>query len=192
MKTIKMYLLAAGPLAFVAFTLGVLVSASQNTWWSLIRNAFSDLGGPRATDPWIFNWTLIISGILYILYSMGVLAYSRSRLDSFSAGLLFTAGIFLALIGVYPSGTRPHTFVSTWFYIQSLLGISVLGLSFLLQRKRQTGIILLGLGVSAIPLAYLVHVTVGWPSVAILELAGAIFILAAAITHMVSVILSKE
>jgi len=29
------------------------------------------------------------------------------------------------LIGIFPSGTRPHTFVSTWFFIQGDLAIII-------------------------------------------------------------------
>lgn len=176
-----------GPLTFAVFVVGVSLAASANPWWSLYRNAFSDLGGPRASRPWIFNWTLILSGILFAIYSLGVLLNSRSHLDSFSAGLLFTAGIFLTLIGVYPSGTRPHTFVSTWFYIQSYLGISTLGLSKILQERKVLGLTLLLLGALPIPLAYLIDRTVGWPSIALLELAGALFILASSIVYMLTV-----
>jgi Predicted membrane protein len=31
---------------------------------------------------------------------------------------VFVAGLFLALIGIYHAGTRPHVFVSTWFFVQ--------------------------------------------------------------------------
>lgn len=182
------YLILAGPLSFAVFAIGVIIAAQHNPWWSLYRNAFSDLGGSGANNPWIFNYTLIASGLLFTLYSLAALASSKSRLEAFSTGLLFTAGIFLILIGVYPSGTRPHTFVSTWFYVQSYLGMSFMGLSLLLQKKVLEGSVILFLGVSAIPLGVLIHYTVGWPSVAVLELAGALFILAGSLPYTYLVI----
>lgn len=181
---LPLYLMATGPLAFAVFAVGVAMASQANPWWSLYKHAFSDLGGPRASSPWIFNTTLVVSGVLFSLFALGVLAASKTKLEAFSAGLLFTAGVFLALIGVYPSGTKPHAFVSLWFYIQSYLGISAVGLSLALRRDFRYGVPLLLLGCTPIPLAQLVEVTVGWPSVAILELAGAIFILLAAVLYI--------
>ncbi len=168
-------------MAFAVFTAGVLLSSQQNPWWSLYRNAFSDLGGPKANAPWIFNSALIIAGVLFCMFSIGVLGLSKSRVTSFASGLLFTAGVFLALIGVYPSGTRPHFFVATWFYLQSFMGMAVLGVGLLLEKRLVHGIALLLLGVLPVPLSLLVEATIGWPSVAILELAGALFILSGAL-----------
>ncbi|QOJ79353.1 DUF998 domain-containing protein [Infirmifilum lucidum] len=174
-------LLLAGPLAFAVFSAGVLLSSQLNPWWSLYKDAFSDLGGPKARAPWIFNSALIVAGVLFCMFSIGLLGLSKSRVVSFASGLLFMAGVFLALIGVYPSGTRPHVFVSSWFYVQSFMGMAVLGVGLLLEKKLVHGIALLLLGVLPMPLALLVEATIGWPSIAILELAGAFFILAGAL-----------
>ncbi|PLJ78000.1 DUF998 domain-containing protein [Infirmifilum sp. SLHALR2] len=185
-------LLFAGPLAFVVFTIGVFLASQANPWWDFFRDAFSDLGGPRASAPWIFNTTLIVVGALFSLYSLGLLGVSGSKVSSFASGLLFTAGLFLALIGVYPSGTPPHAFIPLWFYIQSYIGMCALGLGLLLERKTSCGAALLALGALPIPLAQAVEMVVGWPSVAMLELAGAIFILAAALVVLVCVFHKKE
>ncbi|MEM2790879.1 MAG: hypothetical protein QW075_03435, partial [Thermofilaceae archaeon] len=75
-----------------------------------------------------------------------------------------------------PGGTRPHVFVSTWFYVQSFLATAALGLAMLAEKRRTPGIILLLLGLLPAPLGYLVEATVRWPSVAVAEYAGAVVI----------------
>uniref|UniRef100_A0A7C4FFB8 DUF998 domain-containing protein n=1 Tax=Thermofilum pendens TaxID=2269 RepID=A0A7C4FFB8_THEPE len=173
-------LLLAGLSAFPAFHLVVALAVARNSWWSFWEHAFSDLGGPRAADPWVYNYGLVLLGVLLALFSLGLLSASRSNGAAFASGLYFTAGIFLALIGIYPSGTRPHTFVSTWFYAQSFLATLALGLALLHEKRRLPGAVLLLLSLSPAPLAYLVEVLVGWPSVAAIEYFGAAFIAAAA------------
>ncbi|MFZ8854842.1 MAG: hypothetical protein ACO2OQ_01600, partial [Thermofilaceae archaeon] len=95
-------------------------------------------------------------------------------------------GIFLALIGAYPSSTRPHTFVSTWFYAQSFLATLALAVALLHERRRGPGVALLLLSLTPLLLAYLVEALVGWPSVAALEYFGAAFIAAAAVVAVVA------
>lgn len=177
-RELKRILLLLGPLEFLAFHLMLLVAISRNPWFDFFKHAFSDLGGPKASDPWVFNYGLIALGIMLSLYSLGLLAEARSRGSAFACGLCFTAGIFLALVGVYPSGTKPHAFVAIWFYLQAFMAMSALGLAFLAEGRRRQGALLLALGLLPLPLGYVVHITVGWPSLATVEYAGAVFIAA--------------
>ncbi|MEM0494143.1 MAG: DUF998 domain-containing protein [Thermofilum sp.] len=169
-------LLLLGPLAFPVFHLVLLVAVSRNPWFNFFVHAFSDLGGPKASDPWVFNNGLIALGFMQCLYSLGLLARARSRGAAFACGLCFTAGVFLALIGVYPSGTKPHAFIAMWFYLQALMAMSALGLALLVEGRRVPGALLLALGLLPLPLGYAVEITVGWPSLAVVEYAGTIFI----------------
>ena len=181
-KILRTLLLVLGPLSFLVFLVTVYFAASYNPWWSFFKGAFSDLGSPRATNPWIFNIGLMTMGTIIALYSLGILWSVETKLEGFATGLLFVSGIFLFLIGYYPSGTKPHTFVSTWFYLQSFLASAFLGLALLAKKRKLFGSILFLLGILPVPLGYLIQFTIGWPSVAVLELAGALFIEASALT----------
>ena len=93
--------------------------------------------------------------------------------------------MFLALIGVFPAGTRPHVFVSTWFFVQMGVGLIVLGVSMRLRGLPY------GLFVSAVSLAGflvygLVEATLGWPSVAAGEAFGILVIDVAVIASFLS------
>jgi hypothetical membrane protein len=94
----------------------------------------------------------------------------------FSSAPLFTAGIFLALVGVFPSGTRPHVFVSTWFFIQVWLSSIPLLIDSIASRKTFYIASMVTVSTIAPIVAYIVEIVVGWPSVAILEIYGVIIV----------------
>jgi hypothetical membrane protein len=51
----------SGIIAVILAWVVIAVSISVNPWFVFTKNAFSDLGGPYATDPWIYNYGLIIT-----------------------------------------------------------------------------------------------------------------------------------
>ena len=105
------------------------VSIARNSWFDFFRDAFSDLGGSRASDPWIYYTSLVISSIALLPLSLHIIATSRNRIGVVSGSYFSVASIFLALIAIYPAGTRPHVFVSTWFFVQAFLSILIYGFS---------------------------------------------------------------
>ena len=86
------------------------------------------------------------------------------------------AGVFLALIGVYYGGTRPHVFVSTWFFVQMDLALIPLTLSLWRRRGWARGAYLFAVSILAWPVYALVEALVGWPSVAAGEAYGIVVI----------------
>ena len=167
----------AGPLAVAGGWLVIGVTWYLNRgWFRFWRDAFSDLGGPGACCPWAYNYGLVLVGLLLVVFGACVWGLSRGRLEAGGGAYLALAGVFLALIGVFPSGTRPHTFVSTWFFVQSDLGL-VTVLAGLYRRgcRGLTGPAL-ALAVLAFPLAGLVEALVGWPSAASIEAYGVVII----------------
>ncbi len=150
----------------------IAVSISVNPWFIFVKNAFSDLGGPRATDPWIYNYGLIVTSVFVDLYSINLLLISRNKVESFASAFVFVAGLFLALIGIYHAGTRPHVFVSTWFFTQMDISLITWGLGSLMAKDKGLGLFSLLLGVlSPIP-----AIMVPWPSAATEEAYGIVVI----------------
>jgi hypothetical membrane protein len=72
------------------------------------------------------------------------------------------------LIGVFPSGTQYHYFISVWFFAQADLAIIVFGLGIVGSMNKQFGIIFLIIGLIGPIIAYIVN----WPSTAIVEVYG--------------------
>jgi hypothetical membrane protein len=148
------------PMVYWAFT---LASMLRNPWFSLSSMALSDLGGPMAADAWIYNSGLVLSGVLVILYSIALLLLARGKLQVIGGSYLSIAGLFLAMIGIFPAGTRPHVFVSTYFFVQAFLGVLVLGLAELKENRR------VALSLIAIFLLSLLGSVARWTSVALQE-----------------------
>ena len=172
LRLLKVVLLWMGPLATL-FAWGVIgVSVAMNPWFVFTEHAFSDLGTPRAVEPRVYNWGLIATGLLVVLYSLGLGWVASSRGEHWGAAFVFVAGVFLALIGVYPGGTRPHVFVSTWFFVQMDLALLAWGLGLCGSGRRGLGAlyVLLALG------AAVVGVAAPWPSAAVAEAFGIIVI----------------
>ncbi|MCE4607094.1 MAG: DUF998 domain-containing protein [Desulfurococcales archaeon] len=151
----------------------IFASWYKNPWFNVFRDAYSDLGGPDASDAWIYNYGLVTVGILLLAYSVLLTRRIPGKVGVIGGAYLALAGVFLSLIGVFHSGTRPHTFVSTWFFIQSDIAIILLSANY---RRLLLGKILLIISVLAFPIAILVEATVGWPSTAILETYGILII----------------
>ncbi len=173
----------SGVAAAVLAWLVIAAAWTRNPWFDVFRDAFSDLGVPgQASDAWVYNYGLIATGILTVAYGLYVYWWAQSKLEVLSSGWLMIAGVFLALIGVYPGGTRPHVFVSTWFFIQ--MNLALIPLLYSLWRSRGFGPALPALvaSVLAFPVFILVEYTVGWPSVAIGEAYGILIIDYAVVT----------
>lgn len=165
------YFIWAGVFSLVVALIVIALCWMLNPWFNFWNDAFSDFGTSRACCPWLYNQGLILSSLLFSLFSLQVLASSRGKVEAFSSGLLFTASLFLALIGIFPGGTRPHTFVSTWFFVQTFLGFAVLGSAIYLKGDSFGLLTALASGF-AIPLAIVIEVLHGWPSAAVAEAVG--------------------
>lgn len=167
--------LGAASLAWAA----IFASAHRNPWFDVFRHALSDLGGPRAVDPWIYNtgyriynYGLMASGALASAYALYLAFASRGKVAIYASAFMFIAGAFLALIGVFPSGTRPHTFVSSLFFAQVWMALLASSIDFLARRLLPSGAALLTISILG-PLGVLL---VRWPSVALLEVYGIVLI----------------
>ncbi len=165
-----------GILASAVAWLTIATSAYLNPWFSICKHAFSDLGAPQANLPWVYNTGLIASGALACLFSLYLLHVAKSKVEAFSSSLLFVAGIFLALIGFFPSSTRPHTFVSTWFFVQVWLSFVSFSVASYLTKKRKLCASLALLSALGPLGALLVELLWSWPSVALLEAYGIVII----------------
>ncbi|MCX8185069.1 MAG: DUF998 domain-containing protein [Sulfolobales archaeon] len=162
----------SGLVAVVLAWVVIYVSTYRNPWFDVFRHALSDLGGPRAADPWIYNVGLVATGVVTSTYSLYLAAASREKASIYASAFIFIAGVFLSLIGIFPSGTRPHTFVSTWFFVQMWMALVASAVDFLLRKKLIPGLTTLALLITG-PLG---AVLIDWPSVALLEIYGVVII----------------
>lgn len=163
-KPLRLAGVAGAILAWVA----IYFAINHNPWFVFTEHAFSDLGGPIAEDAEIFNNGLIVLGGLFILYALTLIWDANNKVETVGGAFALMAGIFLALIGVYPSGTSPHTFVSIWFFVQADVAITVWGIGILLSGWDVFGLVFTCIGI----VGPLIAVVATWPSIAMVEAYG--------------------
>ena len=146
----------------------IYLAIHRNPWFIFTEHAFSDLGGPMANDPGLFNASLIVLGGLFSFYALVLLQDAINKVETAGGAFALLAGIFLALIGVYPSGTTPHTFVSLWFFVQADIAITAWGIGILLSGWDRFGAVFTGIGV----VGPMIAVAATWPSIAVVEAYG--------------------
>lgn len=146
----------------------ILSSISINPWFVFTEHAFSDLGGKMASNPGLFNSGMMFTGLLVLAYGVYLMSVNSNRAQK--AGSFFTglSGLALFLIGLFPTGTDPHYFVSIWFFLQTDLAIGAWGLGLVKGKNRVIGALLSALSVIG-PIG---AILVNWPSTATVEAYG--------------------
>lgn len=118
--------------------------------------------------PWVFNNGMILTGVLIIGYGFYLVSQSMNKITTVGSAFTLISGLFLTFIGVYPTGTYPHFFVSVYFFTQTDITIGTWGLGLLRGENRGIGKALLGLSV----VAPIIVALVDWPSTAVVEAYG--------------------
>ena len=140
-------------LAIISAWLTIIISIHFNPWFSVTKNALSDLGGgnlinnnhPAPLYPYIYNYGMIITGILLFLFSSMIIINSRNKIEINGLSFFMISGLFLALIGIYHEGTYPHDFVSIWFFILASISYFSIGISLIINKFLRGYIIIIKL-----------------------------------------------
>ncbi len=169
-----------GAITLVVYWSFTLVAMHHNPTFSVMGGALSDLGAPNANAPWIYNYGLILSFAPFFLYSLYLIYISENKIQTAGATMILISSVFLAFIGIFHSGTSPHGFVSSYFFLQFFFGMLVFSCG-MKSALRYLGV---GLFIAALIGAFL-----PWPSTAILEIYEIIVI---AIFVIVQPILTPE
>ncbi len=160
MKNSLAYLRFFGLFTLLLYWSFTIMAIIQNPWFSIMQNALSDLGGNGAINPWIYNYGLILSSPLLFLFSIYLVSKGKNKLQIIGGSFIMISSLFLAFIGIFHSGTRPHGFVSTYFFLQFFLGMLVWGIG----GEKKDRYLCTSLFFAALLGAFL-----PWPSTGILE-----------------------
>ena len=129
--------LYAGVLAPIVALTGIGTAIELNrSWWHVTENAISDLGRVGLPHNWVLNSSLVVSSILAIYYSAGLLREARNSVERAGIGIFIVGLVFLALIGIFPEGTWPHYYVSWGFFVSASVGFLIAGLGAGLSGDR--------------------------------------------------------
>jgi hypothetical membrane protein len=151
----------SGVIALVVYWSFTIASILHNPWFSVMSNALSDLGALNANEPWIYNYGLIATTPFLFVFSIYLIYIAKNKVQCIGGAFITISSFFLTFIGVFHSGTRPHVFVSSYFFLQFFLGMLVFGaLSNRALRILTTIIFGVALGGAFLP----------WPSTATIEI----------------------
>jgi len=125
-------------LAFACIALAI-TSYPQFSW---TENALSDLGVVEGVTATIFNYGLIVSGILAVLFALGLFQFlHETTVGRIGAFIFILATFALISIGVFPENVKPaHYYASVAFFVLALTSMIVVDVAFLLMAKVKMGL----------------------------------------------------
>ncbi len=134
-------------LAFALICLAV-ASYPQFSW---VDNALSDLGVVPGFTAAIFNHGLIISGMLFFIFSIGIFMFLGERFVSRTGTFVFAlACLALVAIGVFPENVKPtHYLVSVAFFVLLPISLLIITGAFWLMRQVRMAVFTLLVAVAA-------------------------------------------
>jgi hypothetical membrane protein len=98
-------------------------------------NAISDLGTKQGS-PLFFNTGVILSGILLLLFSIGLIIKFKN--DELVPKLLFVSSFFLMGVGIFPLPGSDHIFTSGVFFLSFVIFFLIFGLSYIKDETYKT------------------------------------------------------
>ena len=102
-----------GILVLIVFLTILFLSIQQVPWFSWTENAISDLGKQDAA-PFIFNNGIIITGIMFLFFSIGL---SKELKEKYVSPLFLSlSSVFLIGVGLVPLPNIFHVYLSGMFF----------------------------------------------------------------------------
>jgi hypothetical membrane protein len=134
----------------LAFTFIYLAVASypQFSW---VDNALSDLGVVPGVTEALFNYGLMVSGMLLFVFSTGLFLFLGERFVSRTGAFVFAlACLALVAIGIFPKSVRPvHYIVSVMFFVLLPISMLVIAGAFWLMSQVRMAVFTLLVAVAA-------------------------------------------
>lgn len=157
----------------VAVSLGAIVAAILiSPQFSWTANALSDLGRASWESTLVFNYGLIVAGLLALPVGI-ILARNARRLLHAAGSIAFSlAAVCLSLIGVFALPAPEHGLVAIGFFLSFTVGFFLYGAGDVRAGARRWGVSTVGLGIVHI-LTWILWISAGGPGgLAIPEIIG--------------------
>lgn len=119
-----------------------IASYPKFNWTS---NALSDLGVVEGITAPLFNFGLIISGILALVFATGLIIFINSKVvGSLCTVAFILTALALTAIGIFPENVKPaHYYASVAFFMLSIISMMIVGVSFLITGRVKMGLLAL-------------------------------------------------
>lgn len=177
MSSVQRLAAYSGPVGGAIGLIATLLAVALSPTFTWTGSALSELGGPTAANPWLFNWGLIVSGIVALPFAWAVWAAAENATQRTGAGTFALCVIALALVGVYPIDTDLHgpTALAYFAFLAATLWIH--GSGTVLAGRPRAGLVAIWFGIVDV-LTWIVWYLVGPGTAAVPELVGAGLLLA--------------
>ena len=125
----------------IAFTC-ILLAIAYSPEFSWAENALSDLGVQQGVTAVLFNSGLIISGLLTLVFALGLLLFPRGKiLGKIGAFILVLDALALTAIGVFPENVEPtHLYASVTFFVLFPISLFFIGMALLQMSQIDLGL----------------------------------------------------
>lgn len=149
----------------------ILLAIGSYSEFNWANNALSDLGVVPGLTMTIFNGGLIIGGILFTIFAIGLTQFfSKKPLGQIGAGALIIATISLICVGIFNEHVRPiHYIVSVSLFFFMPIALWILTLAFWKDDQKRMSIFTVIIGIAA-AIPWILEFTLHYaPNVAIPE-----------------------
>ncbi len=135
---------------FIGYGL-IIISILIHSWFSVTEHALSELGETGLSYNNVFNFALIITGVLMLVFIISLFGRAETRMGHIGLIGLVLGSIFLILAGIFPMGTAPHIPMAIFFYSTSVAGLIVFGLDEFFEFEHVWAVLIWSsLGITAI------------------------------------------
>lgn len=137
----------------------VLVVISGSPWFSWTENDLSILGVEGSATA-VFNWGLILTGLLSLVFAIGLWkSLIRSLTGYFGMVSLILGSISIFAVGVFPRTINlPHDSASIAFFVLITTALVLVGVAAIVSSQVRWGVLSLAAGA-----LMLVFMLVPWP-----------------------------
>jgi hypothetical membrane protein len=160
-----------GVLAPIIVLTLILLAIYYSPWFSWTENALSDLG-VQGTAAILFNSSLIVGGVLTIIFAIGLREILLNKTLGRIGTLIFILdGAMLCAIGIFPETAGDiHFYVSVAFFVLLPVSLFLNGVAMMQEfSERKTGLFTIIAGIVAATVWML-----QWSAVAIPEIIAAL------------------
>ena len=135
----------------------VAYRGSEGEVYTPLNHFVSELGEPGVSSlAVLFNGGLIVAGLCFGLFMVGLGQIRASFWGAASAGAGAIAGLSGSLVGVYPQHSGPHVLVASAFFFLASIAIGITSVDVLMRPDRRfpLGVALAGFAVVAIVVTF--------------------------------------
>lgn len=154
---------------------GIAAAIVVAPWFTWTGHALSDLGNPARASAPFFNWSLVVAGLLGVVFTARLFTASTHIVERVGIGIVGVGMANVGLVGVFDITHSLHGPVAIAFFLGITYGWFVHGSGLALSGPVRRGIGSIWLGIGHVT-AWLLWAVVDLDGIALPELAGTLLL----------------